>query len=81
MWGRLSRMPGKRVRYIVDSDDYPSKKSDKRGPTSVTKGMLTERDARIDAEGVSGQHTVWRDVYKKCVVQAHPVAMIVYYDP
>ncbi|GAA93055.1 hypothetical protein AKAW_11167 [Aspergillus luchuensis IFO 4308] len=27
--------------------------------------MLTERDARIDAEDVSGQHTVWRDVYKK----------------
>ncbi|KAK9612677.1 hypothetical protein V6Z94_010212 [Aspergillus fumigatus] len=71
MWGRLSRVPGKRLRlrisinYILDSDDSPSRSVDKRGPTSVTKGMLTERDAQIDAENVSGQRSVWRDVYKK----------------
>ncbi|RJE21195.1 hypothetical protein PHISCL_06471 [Aspergillus sclerotialis] len=26
--------------------------------------MLADRDAQIDAEQVSGQHSVWRDVYR-----------------
>lgn len=36
----------------------------KRGPASVTKSMLTERDLLIDAERASGQPSVWRDAYR-----------------
>jgi hypothetical protein len=69
VWGNLLRV-GKQLRlrisinYIEDSDLSLSRTSDKRGTTSVTKRMLTERDARIDAEYTSGQHSVWRDVYR-----------------
>ncbi|ODM21121.1 hypothetical protein SI65_04174 [Aspergillus cristatus] len=70
MWGNLLRLPGKRLKlrisinYIEDSDLSLSRNVDKRGSASVTKGMLTERDRRIDAEHASGQPSVWRDVYK-----------------
>lgn len=69
VWGNLLRV-GKELRlrisinYIEDSDLSLSRASDKRGTTSVTKRMLTERDARIDAEYDSGKHSVWRDVYR-----------------
>lgn len=69
MWENLLRV-GKQLRlrisinYIEDSDLSLSRASDKRGTTSVTKRMLTERDARIDAEYKSGKHSVWRDVYR-----------------
>lgn len=69
VWGNLLRV-GKELRlrisinYIEDSDLPLSRTSDKRGNTSVTKRMLTERDAQIDAEYASGQHSVWRDVYR-----------------
>ena len=48
MWGNLLRVPGKRLKlrisinYIEDSDQ--PRNIDKRGMTSTTRGMLTERD-------------------------------------
>ena len=39
-------------------------RSEKRGMSSVTKKMLTERDTQLDAEeDDSGQQSVWRAVY------------------
>lgn len=67
-WGHLYRL-GKKLRlqvsinYMDDRGPLPSR-ADKRGKSSVTKRMLADRDAQIDAEQVSGQHSVWRDVYR-----------------
>lgn len=67
-WASLFRR-GKTIRlqitinYIEDSGTLPSGK-DKRGKSSVTTRMLADRDSQIDAEQVSGQHSVWRDVYR-----------------
>ncbi|KAJ5993368.1 hypothetical protein N7451_009092 [Penicillium sp. IBT 35674x] len=67
-WAYLFRR-GKKIRlqisinYIEDSGPLPSR-TDKRGKSSVTTRMLADRDAQIDAEQVSGQHSVWRDVYR-----------------
>ncbi|CAG8254824.1 unnamed protein product [Penicillium salamii] len=67
-WAFLFRR-GKKIRlrisinYIEDSGPLPSR-TDKRGKSSVTTRMLADRDAQIDAEQVSGQHSVWRDVYR-----------------
>jgi hypothetical protein len=49
-------------------DDHPSstagRKGEKRGKTSVSRRMLSERDAQLDAEqDSSGQRPVWRSVY------------------
>lgn len=70
MWGNLFCV-GKELRlsisinYIKDGDLLLlSKKRDKRGTTSVTQRILTEQDARFDAEYASGQPSVWRDVYR-----------------
>lgn len=68
MWANLYRL-GKKLRiqitinYIDDHGRLPSS-SNKRAKTSVTKGMITERDAEMDAEQASGGHEVWRDVYR-----------------
>ncbi|CAG7980453.1 unnamed protein product [Penicillium salamii] len=70
IWGdRL--LKGKKVKldicinYLADEDDIShSKRGDKRGNTSVTKTMLADREAQIDAEQSSGERSVWRDVYK-----------------
>ncbi|KAJ5728932.1 uncharacterized protein N7483_003440 [Penicillium malachiteum] len=51
------------INYIEDSGPLPSR-TDKRGKSSVTTRMLADRDAQIDAEQVSGQYSVWRDVYR-----------------
>ncbi|KAJ5998521.1 hypothetical protein N7451_006331 [Penicillium sp. IBT 35674x] len=67
-WAHLFRR-GKSIRlqisinYIEDSGPLPSR-TDKRGKSSVTTRMLADRDALIDAEQVTGQHSVWRDVYR-----------------
>ena len=67
-WAYLFRR-GKKIRlqisinYIEDSGPLPSR-TDKRGKSSVTTRMLADRDAQIDAEQVSGQYSVWRDVYR-----------------
>lgn len=61
MWGNLFHI-GKKLKlfisinYIEDSGPPLSRNIDKRGKSSVTKRMLTERDAQIDAEQASGQH-------------------------
>lgn len=67
-WAHLFRR-GKKIRlqisinYIEDSGPISSR-TDKRGKSSVTTRMLADRDAQIDAEQVSGQYFVWRDVYR-----------------
>ncbi|KAJ5642756.1 hypothetical protein N7490_006756 [Penicillium lividum] len=50
------------VNYIEDS--IPVSRTDKRGRTSVTKRMLADRDAQLDAEDASGRPSVWREVYQ-----------------
>lgn len=68
MWAGLCRL-GKTVqlqisvRYMEDSPP-PQSRYDKRGRASVTKRMLTDRDAQLDAEDASGQPSVWREVYQ-----------------
>lgn len=67
MWAELARL-GKQLRlkisvnYIEDSSLLPSR-YDKRGKSSVSKRMLADRDAQLDAEEASGQPSVWRRVY------------------
>lgn len=51
------------INYIEDCDRTMFR-GEKRGQSSVTKKMLEEREARIDAEQASGQHAAWRDVYR-----------------
>jgi hypothetical protein len=70
-WGELYRR-GKKLRLIITfkyvEDDLLSKTTsgrvEKRGRSSVTKRMLNERDAQLDAEeNATGQESVWRGVY------------------
>ncbi|BAE62811.1 unnamed protein product [Aspergillus oryzae RIB40] len=69
MWGNLFHI-GKKLKlfisinYIEDSGPPLSRNTDKRGKSSVTRRMLTERDAQIDAEQASGQRPYWREVYQ-----------------
>jgi hypothetical protein len=69
MWSNLFRL-GKQIKlqisinYIEDSN-ASSSRGEKRASTSVTKRMMAERDAQIDAENVSGQASAWRDVFRK----------------
>lgn len=70
MWGNLF-LKGKMLRldisvnYLVDDDNSsPFENGDKRNTRSVTKSMLAEPDAEIDAECSSGQPSIWRDVYR-----------------
>ncbi|KAJ5737280.1 uncharacterized protein N7483_002405 [Penicillium malachiteum] len=49
--------------FEEDREPLPSR-TDKRGKSSVTTRMLADRDAQIDAEQVTGQYSVWRDVYR-----------------
>ncbi|KAJ8147377.1 hypothetical protein LV157_008672, partial [Aspergillus fumigatus] len=70
MWQDLLCLPKKKltvsisINYREDADSS-SRKTDKRGNSSVTNRMLRERDDQIDAENYSGQPSVWRDVYQK----------------
>ncbi|CEJ61521.1 hypothetical protein PMG11_10052 [Penicillium brasilianum] len=70
-WGALF-LRGKRLRLSITfkfvEDDRLcrtiSGRVEKRGRSSVTKRMLNERDAQLDAEEhTSGQESVWRAVY------------------
>lgn len=70
-WGNLIEK-GKQLKldisvdYIADDTGRePPRTGDKRGTSSTTNKMLSDRDARIDAEINSAQPTAWRDVYKK----------------
>ena len=56
------------ITFKYVKDDRLSKTTagrvEKRGRSSVTKRMLNERDAQLDAEeNVSGQESIWRGVY------------------
>lgn len=70
MWSGLFSQ-GKQLRlsicfnYIEDRrSPAAGRKGEKRGKSSVTKRMLDERDAQLDAEqNVSGQKPIWRSVY------------------
>ncbi|EGD96536.1 hypothetical protein TESG_03976, partial [Trichophyton tonsurans CBS 112818] len=69
VWGALL-LRGKKLRLDISinyiaGDTALSRKGNKRGTGSVTKTMLAEQDAQIDAECSSGGPSVWRDVYKK----------------
>ncbi|KAF4209650.1 hypothetical protein CNMCM5878_005036 [Aspergillus fumigatiaffinis] len=70
MWQDLLCLPKKKltvsisINYLEDADSS-SRKTDKRGNSSVTNRMLRDRDDQIDAENYSGQPSVWRDVYQK----------------
>lgn len=64
-WGQLYTR-GKELRLVIVfhciEDDLS--RSEKRGKSSVTKKMLNERDAQLDAEEyLSGQQSIWRAVY------------------
>jgi hypothetical protein len=69
-WGELFRA-GKKLRvdisfnYLETGQPLPaSRKGDKRGFSSATQQMLTERATQLDAEGeTSRQPSIWRDVY------------------
>jgi hypothetical protein len=70
-WGALF-LRGKRLRLSITfkfvEDDHLcriiSGRVEKRGRSSVTKRMLNERDAQLDAEEhTTGQESVWRAVY------------------
>jgi hypothetical protein len=70
-WGELFRV-GKKLRLnlsfnYVDSalsSTTSSRRIDKRGSSSTTRQMLTERAAQLDAEQEStGQPSIWRKVY------------------
>ena len=70
-WGELFRQ-GKKLRLSITfkyvEDDRLSKTTagrvEKRGRSSVTKRLLDERAAQLDAEeNVSGQESIWRGVY------------------
>lgn len=72
MWSNLlhqGKAKGKKLRLDIcinysAGDNDPARRGDKRGATSVTKKMLAEGDAQLDAEQSSGQPSFWRDVYK-----------------
>lgn len=78
MWDDLF-LKGKKLKlgisisYIGDDNDpSPSRKGDKRGTRSVTKTMLAERDAQLNADHSSGKHSVWRYVYRKMRCSGSP---------
>ncbi len=68
-WAKLCRR-GKRLRISISLNyvetapplSTSARRADKRGASSATQRMLTERDALIDAEeDASGQPSVWRE--------------------
>jgi hypothetical protein len=77
MWSNLFRLAKQitlqiSINHIEDSYPTSSKRGDKRASTLVTKRMLAERDIQIDAESVSGQRFVWRDVCRKMYCSGSP---------
>lgn len=65
-WNNLLRK-GKKIKLDICvnylADDNEPRGGEKRGSASVTKTMLADRDAQIDAEQSSGLYSPWRDVY------------------
>jgi hypothetical protein len=52
------------IHYIEDNASTLSR-TDKRGHTSTTNGMLRVLHEQVSAEESSGQPSIWRDVYRK----------------
>ena len=67
-WAELFRA-GKKLRlniafnYVETSQATASKRVDKRGASSVTQQMLSERNTQLDAEQGTSEPSVWRQVY------------------
>ncbi|GFG19953.1 hypothetical protein IFM5058_10396 [Aspergillus udagawae] len=67
-WSNLFRI-GKKLTVgisfnYVDDDYTTASGNDKRGTRSVTRKMLADRDAQINAESTSGQVPAWEHVYR-----------------
>ncbi|CAG8198344.1 unnamed protein product [Penicillium salamii] len=71
--------------YIDDCTFSPTgRKGEKRGKSSVTKRMLNDRDAQLDAEEhACGQQAIWRHVYDlmKCDSAACHLGPYCWLDP
>ncbi|CRL31538.1 unnamed protein product [Penicillium camemberti] len=71
--------------YVEDCSYPPAgRKGEKRGKSSVTKRMLGDRDAQLDAEESScGQQSIWRHVYDlmKCDSAACHLGPYCWLDP
>jgi hypothetical protein len=91
LWGDLFRA-GKKLRVNI-SFNYvetgqpsatSSRKTDRRGFSSTTQQMLTERATQLDVEEASsGQPSIWRDVYAvmRCPVQSCNLGPHCWRDP
>lgn len=78
-WENLFRQ-GKKLRLLIsihyiEDNSSTSSRTDKRGNTSTTTGMLRELHEQVSAEELSGQPSIWRDVYKKMRCPGHLVIM------
>ena len=51
------------INYMAETINPTPLRGEKRGTTSVTKGMLAKQNAQINAKNVFGQPLVWQDVY------------------
>ncbi|CAG8089937.1 unnamed protein product [Penicillium nalgiovense] len=71
--------------YIEDCDSPPiGRNGEKRGKSSVTRRMLGDRDAQLDAEeNACGQQSIWRRVYDlmKCDSAACHLGPYCWLDP
>ncbi|KAJ5471950.1 hypothetical protein N7539_008519 [Penicillium diatomitis] len=71
--------------YIEDCNSLSAgRKGEKRGKSSVTKRMLEDRDAQLDAEeNACGQQAIWRRVYDlmKCDSAACHLGPYCWLDP
>jgi hypothetical protein len=72
--------------YVDDRHSPPAagRKGEKRGKASVTKRMLDERAAQIDAEqDASGERPIWRSVYNlmRCASSTCPLGPYCWVDP
>ena len=72
--------------YVDDRHSPPAagRKGDKRGKSSVTKRMLDERDAQLDAEqDASGEKPIWRSVYNlmRCASSTCSLGPYCWIDP
>lgn len=71
--------------YVEDCTSPPTgRKGEKRGKSSVTKRMLDDRDAQLDAEeNACGQQAIWRHVYDlmKCDSAACHLGPYCWLDP
>lgn len=70
MWQDLLCLPKKKltvsisINYLEDADSS-SRKTNKKGNSSITNRMLRDRDNQINTKNYSGQPLVQRDVYQK----------------